>query len=271
MRLDNRVALVFGAGSSGPGWGNGKAAAVLYAREGARVIAVDQFTAAAEETACVIEMEGRPARAMQADVTKPDDVNRVVEAVLAEFGRIDILHNNVGIADIGELEDITEARWRRVLDVNLSSVYRTCRRVLPAMRRQQRGAIVNISSVAGHLINRYPYYSYSASKAALNHFTRAIAVSYAPHGIRANVVSPGLMDTPMVQQQITRAAHGAAQAGAAPKGADAGAARAAAVPMARQGDAWDVARAALFLVSDEAAYITGVCLPVDGGLSCLAG
>lgn len=258
------MALVFGAGSSGPGWGNGKAAAVLYAREGARVIAVDRFTAAAEETAGIIAIEGNAGCAMQADVTKPNDVNRVVAAVLAEFGRIDILHNNVGIADIGELEDITEARWHKIIDANLSSAYRTCRQVIPIMQRQQRGAIVNISSVAGHLINRYPYYAYSASKAALNHFTRAVAVRYAAHGIRANVVSPGLMDTPMVQQQITRAASAASPA-------DARAARAASVPMGRQGDAWDVARAALFLVSDEAAYITGVCLPVDGGLSCLAG
>lgn len=264
MRLEQRVALVFGAGSSGPGWGNGKAAAVLYAREGARVIGVDRFTAAAEETIGIIATEGNVGRAMQADVTKPNDVTRVVAAALAEFGRIDILHNNVGIADIGELEDITEARWHKIIDANLSSAYRTCRQVIPIMRRQQHGAIVNVSSVAGHLINRYPYYSYSASKAALNHFTRAVAVRYAPHGIRANVVSPGLMDTPMVQQQITRAA-------AAASPSEIGAARAAAVPMGRQGDAWDVARAALFLVSDEAAYITGVCLTVDGGLSCLAG
>lgn len=259
--LDGRIALVFGAGSSGPGWGNGKASAVTYARAGARVVAVDLLSASAEETAQIIAVEGGQARALQADVTRVDDVHRVVDAVLAEFGRIDILHNNVGVADIGALEDITEARWQRILELNLTSVYRTCRRVIPAMRRQRAGAIVNISSVAGHLVNRYPYYAYSASKAGLNHFTRALAVTYAPDGIRANVISPGMMDTPMVQRQIATSDQPAAAA----------AARAAAVPMARQGDAWDVARAALFLASDEAAYITGVCLPVDGGLSCLAG
>lgn len=261
-RLAGRVALVFGAGSSGPGWGNGKAAAVQYARDGAAVVAIDQFTVAAQETADIIALEGHVALALRADVTKAASIDAAVEAALARFGRIDILHNNVGIIDIGALEDITEARWQKVMDANLGSVYRTCRRVIPVMRRQGRGAIVNISSIAAVQINPYPYYSYNASKAALNQFTRAIAIQYARQGIRANCIMPGLMRTPMAERQIL--SHYADAAEMARK-------RDALAPMGRQGDAWDVARAAAFLASDDAAYITGVCLPVDGGLSCLSG
>jgi len=261
MKLKGRVALVFGAGSSGPGWGNGKAAAVLYAREGARVIAVDINIEAAEETAGIIASEGGTALALAADVTRGEDVASVVGEAADWFGTIDVLHNNVGITDMGALEGITEERWHKVMDVNLTSVFLTCRAVIPVMIRQKRGAIVNISSLAGATINRYPYFSYYASKAGLNHFTRALAVQYTRQGIRANVVMPGLMDTPLIHAQI------AGQYGdhdAMMKARHAG------NPMGRMGDAWDVARAAVFLASDDAAYITGVCLPVDGGLSCMA-
>jgi NAD(P)-dependent dehydrogenase (short-subunit alcohol dehydrogenase family) len=261
-RLTGRVALVFGAGSSGPGWGNGKAAAVLYAREGARVVCVDVNAVAAAETAGLIAAEGHDALALPADVTRAADVADIVARTVEEYGAIDVLHNNVGITDMGALEDVTEERWHRVMDVNLTSVFLTCKHVLPVMQRQGRGAIVNISSLAGATINKYPYFSYYASKAGLNHFTRALAVQYARQGIRANVVMPGVMDTPLIHTQISgqyadvdamlRARHDMS-------------------PMGRMGDAWDVARAAVFLASDEAAYITGVCLPVDGGLACMAG
>jgi NAD(P)-dependent dehydrogenase (short-subunit alcohol dehydrogenase family) len=261
-RLAGRVALVFGAGSSGPGWGNGKAAAVLYAREGARVVCVDVRLAAAEETAGLIAGEGGEAIAMSADVTDAADVASVVARTEKEFGAIDVLHNNVGITDMGALADVSEERWRRVMDVNLTSVFLTCKAVIPIMQRQRRGAIVNISSLAGAVINKYPYFSYYASKAGLNHFTRAIAVQHARDGVRANVVMPGVMDTPLIHAQI------------AGQYADIDAmlrARHEMSPMGRMGDAWDVARAAVFLASDEASYITGVCLPVDGGLACMAG
>jgi NAD(P)-dependent dehydrogenase (short-subunit alcohol dehydrogenase family) len=260
-RLTDRVALVFGAGSSGPGWGNGKAAAVLYAREGAAVVCADINNGAAEETASIIVAEGNTALALAANVTVTSEIDAVIAATLARFGRIDILHNNVGITDMGLLEDVTEERWRRVMDVNLTSVFLTCKHVLPVMQRQQRGVIVNISSLAGAVINKYPYFSYYASKAGLNHFTRALAVQYARQGIRANVIMPGVMDTPLIHTQI------------AGQYADKEAmlqARHDMSPMGRMGDAWDVARAAVFLASDEAAYITGVCLPVDGGLACMA-
>jgi NAD(P)-dependent dehydrogenase (short-subunit alcohol dehydrogenase family) len=260
-RLHDRVALVFGAGSSGPGWGNGKAAAVLYAREGARVAAVDLNLDAAEATAGIIAREGGDAFALQADVTQSGDIARVVDAVLARWDRIDVLHNNVGITDMGDLVEMSEERWRRTLDTNLTSAFLACKHVMPTMLRQERGAIVNVSSLAGHRINAYPYYGYYASKAALNHLTRAIAVHYAARGIRANAIMPGVMDTPLIHTQI---------AGQYEDAAAMIAARHRMSPMGRMGDAWDVARAALFLASDEAAYITGVCLPVDGGLSCVA-
>ncbi len=202
MKLAGRTALVFGAGSSGPGWGNGKAAAVLYAREGARVVAVDRNEAAAEATRVLIAAESGTAIALAGDITSAADIDAVVARTLAEFGRIDVLHNNVGITDMGLLEDISEERWQRVLDINLTGVFLTCKAVVPVMLRQGGGAIVNISSVAAAAINRYPYFSYYASKAGLNHFTRALAVQYAMQGIRANVIMPGLMDTPLVREQI---------------------------------------------------------------------
>ncbi len=262
MKLAGRTALVFGAGSAGPGWGNGKAAAVLYAREGARVVAVDLNAAAAEATQGIIADEGGSAIALSGDVTRAADIDAVIARTLAEFGRIDVLHNNVGITDMGGLDEVSEERWKLVLDINLTGVFLTCKAVVPVMLRQGGGAIVNISSIAGAVINRYPYFSYYASKAGLNHFTRGLAVQYAKQGIRANVVMPGLMDTPLIREQI---------AGQYDDHDTMMRARDAMSPMGRQGTAWDVARASVFLASDDAAYITGVCLPVDGGLSCLAG
>ena len=262
MKLAGRSVLVFGAGSAGPGWGNGRAAAVLYAREGARVAAVDLDAAAAEATRAIIADEGGTAIALAGDVTRAADIDAAVARTLEAFGRIDVLHNNVGITDMGALADITEERWRRVMDINLTGVFLACKAVLPVMLRQGSGAIVNISSLAGAAINRYPYFSYYASKAGLNHFTRALAVQYAKQGIRANVVQPGVMDTPLIRTQI---------AGQYADEAAMMQARDAMCPMGRQGTAWDVARAAVFLASDDAAYITGVCLPVDGGLSLPVG
>ena len=262
VKLAGRTVLVFGAGSAGAGWSNGRAAAVLYAREGANVVAVDLNPASAEATTAIIAGEGGTAIALGGDVTRAADIEAAVAHTLAAFGRIDVLHNNVGITDMAALEEVTEERWKRVMDINLTGVFLACKAVVPAMLRQGGGAIVNISSLAGVAINRYPYFSYYASKAGLNHFTRALAVQYAKQGIRANVVMPGIMDTPLVREQI---------AGQYEDAAAMRQARDAMSPMGRQGTAWDVARASVFLASDDAAYITGVCLPVDGGLSCLSG
>jgi NAD(P)-dependent dehydrogenase (short-subunit alcohol dehydrogenase family) len=259
-RVRDKIALVFGAGSSGPGWGNGKAAAVLYAREGAAVVAVDLQRPAAEETRDIIREEGGQCVALQADVTSSDAVANVVRQATREFGTIDILHNNVGITRMGDVVEASEESWRQVIDTNLTSAFLTCKHVLPIMLAQGRGAIVNVSSLATLQNNTYPYMSYYAAKAGLSQVTRAMAVQYAARGIRANAVLPGVIDTPLIRTQI---------AGRYESTEEMMTARHAASPMGRMGDAWDVARAALFLASDDAAYITGVCLPVDGGKSCV--
>ncbi len=261
-RLDGKVALVFGAGSAGEGWGNGKATAVLYAREGARIAAVDVNLAAAEATVALIADEGGEAVALQAEVTSSADVARVTRQTRERFGRIDVLHNNVGINRRGTPVDTSEADWDRVMDVNVKSLFLTCKHVLPVMSEQGSGAIVNISSIASTRWVGYPFIAYAASKAAVNHFTRAVAVQYAPKGIRANVVLPGLMNTPRIYDHIV-AFYDNPEAMIEQRGA--------VVPMGRMGDAWDIAHASLFLASNEARYITGAEIVVDGGLQCRAG
>ncbi len=256
-RLEGRVALVMGAGSSGPGWGNGKATAVLMAREGATVVAVDNRPEAAEETAAIIRGEGHRGEAAVCDVTQGAQIARLVEEVTARHGRIDVLHNNVGIAVMGGPVELDEAEWQRVLDVNLKSVFLACKHVIPVMLRQGKGAIVNVSSLAA-IRYMYPYASYYASKAAINQMSAGLALQYARHGIRVNVIMPGLMDTPMIYGQISVRYRSKEEMVAA---------RNAICPTGRMGTAWDVAKAAVFLASDDAAYITGHCLPVDGGLS----
>ena len=257
-RLAGRVALVFGAGSVGPGWGNGKAASVAYARAGARVIAVDIIAAAAAETAALIRGEAGVADEFTADVTKADDVARVVAATFTKCGRIDILHNNVGATRMGGPVELSEIDWKDSVDLNLSSVYLACKFVLPIMETQGRGVITNISSLASIRYVSYPYFAYYATKAAVNQASVALALQYAAKGIRVNAILPGLLDTPLIYKHISgQYADDEAMV----------AARNAACPMGRMGTAWDVAHAAVFLASDHAQYITGVCLPVDGGLS----
>jgi len=260
-RLKDKVALVVGAGSIGPGWGNGKAAAVLFAREGARIVAADINRAAAEETSAIIRGEGGEAEAVQADVSKADQVRAMVDAAIARFGRIDVLHNNVGIVSLGGPVETTEEDWDRVHDVNLKSVYLACKHVLPLMEKQGRGAIVNISSIAAIRWTGVPYLSYYTTKAAINQLTVAVAMQYATKGIRCNAVLPGLMNTPMVHAALP----GHYAGGDAEKMV---AIRDAQCPTGKMGDAWDVAHASLFLASDEAKYVTGHCLVVDGGLTC---
>ncbi|MGL4637173.1 MAG: SDR family NAD(P)-dependent oxidoreductase [Beijerinckiaceae bacterium] len=257
-RLKDRVALVFGAGSVGPGWGNGKASAVAYAREGAIVIAVDIKLAAAQETISIITGEGGRATAFDCDVTKEDDVKRVVDAVLAAHGRIDILHNNVGTTKMGGPPDLSLEDWHRQLDINVTGAFLACKHVIPVMQRQKKGVITNISSSAAIRYTGYPYSSYYAAKGAVNQFTVGIAIQYAKEGLRANAIMPGVMDTPLIYQQI---------AGQYASEAEMVEARNALTPMGRMGTGWDVANAAVFLASDEAGYITGVCLPVDGGMT----
>jgi len=264
-RMAGKVALVFGAGSSSHGeadaaWSNGAAAAAVYAREGAWVVSVDLVMAAAEATRDLIVQAGGEAIACAADVTKAADVAAVVARTLEVYGSIDVLHNNVGVTMMGGPEELSEAAWKRSFDLNVTGVFLACKHVLPVMVAQGKGAIVNISSAAAVTINEYPYSAYSTAKAGLNHFTRAMALQYAAKGIRVNAVMPGIMDTPLIYKQI---------AGQYSDVAEMVRARDARSPTGKMGTAWDVAYAALFLASDEAKYVNGVCLAVDGGLTCL--
>ncbi|MFC7477795.1 SDR family NAD(P)-dependent oxidoreductase [Dankookia sp. GCM10030260] len=259
MRLQNKVAIVFGAGSIGPGWGNGKATATLFARHGAHVACVDVNPAAAEETAGIIRGGGNSASAHACDVTDSAAVAAVVAAVVGDRGRIDILHNNVGYAAMGGPVEMDEATWHRSFDLNVTGCFLACKHVLPHMLRQRAGAIVNVSSIAAIRYTGYPYPAYYAAKAAVNNFTMGLALQHARDGIRVNAIMPGLMNTPLIHQQIS---------GQYADAAEMVAARDAACPTGKMGTAWDVAQAALFLASDEAGYITGVSLPVDGGLTC---
>lgn len=259
-RLSDKIALVFGAGSVGPGWGNGKAAAVLFAREGAAVLCADINLAAAEETRDLIRNEGGQAEAWECDVTRADQVEAATASCLSRFGRIDVLQNNVGIVVVGGPVETSEQDWDRVHDVNLKSMFLTLKHVLPVMEGQGAGAIVNISSIAGLRHLGVPYLSYNTSKAAVSHLTRMIAVEYAAKGIRCNSVAPGFLETPMVEKSLVEHyADGDV--------AEMYRARAELIPMKRGGDAWDVAYASLYLASDEAKYVTGAEIVVDGGLT----
>lgn len=264
-KLEGRVAMVTGAGSSGPGWGNGKAAAVLYAREGARVLCIDLRRDAAEETAAIITSEGGTALAIAADVSKAGDVSACVDACLSAWGRLDVLHNNVGIVALGGPEELAETDWDRVVRVNLKSMFLTCKSALPVFVRQferdgRGGAIVNIASIAGIRYLGVPYIAYNTTKGAVIPFTQSVALQYARKGVRANCILPGLMNTPMIVEPLK----GAYGGGDVDKMV---AVRDAQCPTGKMGDAWDVAKAALFLASDDAGYITGVALPVDGGIT----
>ena len=259
-RLKGKVALVLGAGSVGEGVGNGRAICVLFAREGAALAGADLNLAAAEETASRVAAEGGEMLALAADVTREEDLKRTIDATLARFGRIDVLVNNVGGSIPGGPEEIAPADWHAQFHLNLHYVYLSIRMVAPIMVRQGGGSIVNLSSIAGlrHLGNELA--AYAASKAGLQHFSRVAAVRYAPHGVRVNTVIPGLMNTPLVSARLA-----AQQAGG--DAAALVARRHARPPMGRMGDAWDTAWAAVYLACDEAKYVTGAEIVVDGGLT----
>jgi NAD(P)-dependent dehydrogenase (short-subunit alcohol dehydrogenase family) len=225
------------------------------------VACIDLNAAAAEETAAIIRGEGGRASAHACDVIDSAAVAALVSELVAAHGRIDILHNNVGYATMGGPVELDEAAWRRTLDLNVTSCFVTCKHVLPHMLAHRKGAIVNVSSIAAIRYTGYPYAAYYAAKAAVNNFTMGLALQYAADGIRVNAIMPGLMNTPLIFQQIS---------GQYADPEEMVRARDAACPTGKMGTAWDVAHAALFLASDEAAYITGISLPVDGGLSCRA-
>ena len=260
MRLKDRIAIVVGAGQSpGEGIGNGRATALTFAREGAKVLAVDRDLASAEETAALAKKSGGECLAFEADVTREASLAAAVAEAVKRWGRLDILHNNVGVSIAGgdaPLLELTEEAFDRIAAINLRGTIMACKHAIPVMRRQRAGAIVNISSVAA--FENYPFVAYKATKAAMVAFTQQVAIQNAEWGIRANVILPGLMDTPMAVDTRARAS-GKTRAQVAAE-------RDARVPLRRRmGTAWDVANAALFLASDEANFITGVALPVDGG------
>ena len=259
LRLDGKVALVTGCGTVGEGWGNGKAIAVLLARQGASVFGCDLNLEAAQQTRELIQAEGGACEVWTCDVTNAAEVKALVDACMARFGRIDILINNVGRSEPGDPVAMEEAVWDEQMDVNVKSAFLTCKHVLPIMERQGGGAVVNISSIAGLRYVGKPQVAYAAGKAALMQMTRTTAVIYAPKGIRLNSVVPGLVFTPLVKRLADKYAKGDFEGFVAQ--------RHNAVPMGRMGDAWDVAHAVLFLASDESKYITAQQIVVDGGIT----
>jgi len=260
MRLQGKIAIVIGAGQSpGEGIGNGRATVLRFAQEGGKVFAVDRNLASAEQTAAMAKKEGGECAPFEADVTSEASLATAIAAAEKRWGRLDILHYNVGVSiaggDAPPLE-IGEAAFDRVAAINLRGAIMAVKHALPIMRRQRSGVILTISSVAAW--ENYPYVAYKATKAGLIAFTQQVAIQNAAYGIRANAILPGLMDTPMAVDTRARVS-GRSRAEVAAE-------RDARVPLrSKMGTAWDVANAALFLASDEASFITGVALPVDGG------
>jgi NAD(P)-dependent dehydrogenase (short-subunit alcohol dehydrogenase family) len=260
MRLTAKTAIVIGAGQGpGEGLGNGRATVLRFAQEGAKVMAVDRDLSSAEETASLVTQAGGECFAFEADVTKEAMLAAAIAAAEKRWGHIDILHYNVGVSIAGgdaPLLEFTEEAFDRISAINLRGAIMACKHVVPIMRRQHSGALVMISSLAA--LENYPFVAYKATKAALIAFTKQVAIQNAEYGIRANVVLPGLIDTPMAVDTRARVS--------GKSRAEVAAERDARVPLRRKmGTAWDVANAALFLASDEANFITGVALLVDGG------
>src|ERR1700761_3455991 len=202
IRLEGKTAIVVGAGSIGPGWGNGKATAVTFARQGAKVFCVDRNAAAAAETVGIIEKEGGHATAFAADASRSDDIAAMVASCLKIYGRVDVLDNNVGIAETGSVVDVAEADWDRVFAINLKSAYLAMKHVIPVMAAQGGGSIINISSIASIRHLGISYVTYATTKAAMNQMTRTTAVEFAPQKVRVNAILPGLMKTPMVANSV---------------------------------------------------------------------
>lgn len=251
-RLAGKVAIITGAGSSGPGVGNGKAAAILFAREGAQVLLVDAIPERAEETRAIIQEEGGIASVFAADVTNADDCRRMVAAAIDRYGRLDALDNNVGISRRGSVLEISEADWDYVMAVNVKSIVLASKYAIPEMLNSGGGSIINISSIAG--LRAHSSTPYTTSKAAVQGLTMSMAADHGPDGIRVNCIAPGLVYSPMVAPRMD---------------ADLREIRKNAAPLRTEGDSWDIGYAALFLASDESRWVNGVILPVDAGLTAV--
>ena len=259
-RLQGKVALITGAGSVGPGWGNGRAIAVRFAQEGAKVFAVDRDADRMLETIRLVKEAGGEMATASCDVTKSDSIAAMVAICLERFGRIDILVNNVGGSAAGGPVEMTEAVWDAQIDHNLKSVFLTCKHVLPVMQAQASGAIVNISSTSGIRWTGSAQVAYASTKAGVIQFSRVTAVQYAKTGIRINTVVPGQLYTPMVDVRLAKQRTGGDVTELLKQ-------RQSRIPLPFMGDGRDTANAALFLASDEARFITGTELVVDGGMS----
>lgn len=262
-RLEKKIALVMGGGSIADGLGNGKASAIKYAQEGAKIFIVDRNLDAAEQTSNLIKEGGGISAIGVGDVSVDEDVKRLTAECIAAYGRVDILHNNVARVDVGDVTEMHPDVWDASFAVNLRSVYLACRYAIPHMREQKAGAIINISSIAAIRYLGVPYMSYYASKAGIVQLTRALAVRHASEGIRANTILPGFIDTPHVHAFLRDHLGGGDTKELIRR-------RGSQTPMGRMGTAWDIANAAAFLASDEAAYITGTEIVVDGGVTATA-
>jgi 3-oxoacyl-[acyl-carrier protein] reductase len=250
--LDRRVALITGAGS-----GQGRAAATLFAGHGASIAVIDINDEGSDETVALVEKEGGAAIAIHADVSVKDDCERMVTETIAAFGQLDVLYNNAAVQMSGRLVECTEDEWDRTIATNLNAVFWACRAALPEMLKGEHGSIINTASVLG-LIGSEGYVAYGAAKAGLVALTRQIAVEYGPR-VRANVIAPGSIDTPRFRK--------VAEEMDDTEGFLTGLARV--IPLQRLGTAEDVAGIALFLASDQSAYVSGAVLPADGGLAAL--
>eukprot|EP00439_Symbiodinium_sp_Y106_P088351 s1_g887.t1 len=264
MRLKDKVALVVGGGQiAGQTIGNGRATSILFAREGAKVVVVDRNLDSAQETVDMIRKEGGEAIATEADIVKEDECKAYAELCMKEYGQIDILQNNVGIGtgDKGPTS-LEEETWHKIMDTNLTGMFLSCKHVIPHMRARKTGCITNISS--GASVMSVGIVGYKVSKAGVNALTHTIAMGNARHGVRANVVMPGLLDTPMAIESHSSARELDRDALRQERNKQ--------VPLrGEMGTAWDTANASLFLASDEARFITGIVLPVDGGQSARIG
>jgi hypothetical protein len=259
-RLQDRIAIVSGAGSIGPGWGNGRATAVRFAEEGAKIFAVDRNPDSVKETVEKVKAAGGEIVVHQCDATDSASVAAMVKACVAKFGRIDILMNNVGGSAPGGPVEMSEDAWDAQIDFNLTSVFLACKHVLPVMAKQEKGAIVNVASTSGIRFTGAFQVGYAATKAAVIQFSRVVAVQYASKGIRVNTVIPGQLHTPMVEARLAgQRAGGNVEALLAQ--------RLKRIPIGFAGDGRDTANAALFLASDEARFVTGTEIVVDGGMS----
>jgi NAD(P)-dependent dehydrogenase (short-subunit alcohol dehydrogenase family) len=259
-RLEGKVAIVSGAGSVGPGWGNGRATAVRFAEEGAKVFAVDRDGKGLAETLSLISKAGGAAEPHLCDVTDAKAVANMIAACLHAFERLDVLVNNVGGSASGGPAEMSEEVWDAQIDFNLKSVFLACKHVLPVMERQGGGAIVNIASTSALRWTGSAQVAYAATKAAVIQLSRVVAVQYASKGIRVNTVVPGQLHTPMVEARLAKQrAGGDVEAILAQ--------RMARIPMGIEGDGRDTANAALYLASDEARFVTGTEIVVDGGMT----